>query len=312
MARFKLSAKVLALVFLFVVPGSGSLRSSRYQRKLEEFVIPFQISWRFEITDQTGAPEDRQPTEAEYEGINQATIDWYTVEIPAAYANQNFTFRVVDCTTVATSFDPASPEWQHQMTHQCEATFDSANMADLPTLPEFLIALNADYLLDDFERDHLRSVEPSSPPNIFRFADRIGYTTSESGTTGPGAAPTPTMVTPAPTITLTISTPAPIIVTSAPTLVTQAPVQTLTPTLMTQAPIMTPAPTVTLPMPTSPAPAPTMGGTGPLKQQKAAPPAKCGSLALDLGRGGAASQAKDCASGRNDRVRRKRKLKGDR
>jgi hypothetical protein len=301
MARliFTLPTKVLAFAFLCVAPGSGSLRSARREqrhRKLAGFVISFQITWRFEISDQEGVPEDREPTEIEYQGINQATVNFFTTEIPAVYADETaFTFRAVGCTTESTDFSPGSVEWQHQMTIQCEPTFDADSIDNIPPAETFLTDMNQDYLLDNFVRNHLRSVEPSLPPSIFRFSDRVGYNTSLTGTSGPApidSAPTPTIVVPAPTIT----TPAPVFMTPAPIITTPAP------STIIQAPTLSPITLAPAPM----APAPTIVAGLTIPQQKVAPPAKCGSLALELGRGGAAAAAKACTS----RLRRTRKLKG--
>jgi hypothetical protein len=72
-----------------------------------------------------------------------------------------------------------------------------------------------------------------------------------------------------------------------------------------------PAPPTPSPVIQSVAPAPTPPATVPLPQQKVAPETKCGSIALAGNRGGAAAQAKDCAS-RNDGNTRRKLLKGDR
>lgn len=285
---FSFQSVLLAACLLLqsVTANTNDVRgSSQQHRSLAGFVMPFQIRWRFNIAEGSGFPEDRQPTDAEYEGIRQANIDWFTVEIPFFYADESgFTFREIDCSLTDTTYTPGE-DWVHNIVQFCEAIWDADAMSDLPTVSEFLVDMNANYLLDNFVANHLRSADPQDPRSLFQFASRVGYVTTNSGTT----SPLPTDGTPAPATSMPVMAPT-----------TAAPVMAPT----TAAPVMAPV------MPPTGTPGPTM-----LPQKKDAPPAKCGSLASANGRGGAAAQAKDCSSGRLSAPeggggRRKRKLKG--
>jgi len=256
----------------------GSIRTfpQRQHRSLADFLMPFQITWRFNIAEGAGFPSDRQPTDAEYEGIRQANMDWFAVEIPLFYADEtSFSFQNIDCTVTDTTYDPAASEedWVHTIVQACEVVWDADTIEDLPPVPEFLVDMNADYLLDNFVANHLRSADPQDPRSLFQFASRVGYVTTTIGTT----SPLPGNDTPAPSMG---GGPGPV---------------------PTEAPIMPPT-------------GDTPGSPTSVPQRKEAPPAKCGSLAGERERGGAAAQAKDCSSGRltqnGNGGRRKRKLKG--
>ena len=261
--------------------GSSSSSSSAQQhRNLAGFVMPFQILWRFVIAEGPGFPDPREPTEAEYEGIRQANMDWFDIEIPKFYAPNasDFTYREIDCEITETIYSPDAAEWQHEVIQACDVIWDADTIGALPTVARFLTDMNNRAMLDSFVADHLRSADPQDPRSIFQFASRVGYVTSNLGTT----APLPTEGTPAPTVGAPVAPP-------------------------TQAPVM--APTTTAPVM-----APVVAPTG-LPVKKEAPPPKCGSLAGSANRGGAAAAEKDCDPGRRLREetksgQRKRKLKG--
>lgn len=121
---------------------------------------------------------------------------------------------------------------------------------------------------------------------------------------GPPTSPAPvtsgpTTAVPAPTISAPVPVPA-------------------TPTPDTATPSPSPAPTTQAPAPPTTGSPATEPPTTNLPQKKVAPQAKCGSLAQRNGRGGAAAQAKDCASrgggggGGNGNGNTRRRLKGRR
>ncbi|CAB9496958.1 expressed unknown protein [Seminavis robusta] len=297
MSTFYVSPVILKLVvsgLLLLLPGAGSQsllvvdEDFQYDRNLAGFLLPFQISWRFEIFDGAGVPQDRQPTDAEYEGINEATENWFTVEIPAFYGTDKpFAFQEIECITDTTSYDDTAAEWQHQMIFQCTVTWEADSLDDVPMVETFLTDMNQPYLLDNFVQPNLRQANPQSPRNIFQFADRVGYTTQNTGTSGPAPAEGNTT---APTIATT---------TTAPTIATTTAPTTIATTAPTSIAALLP-----------PMAAPT-GAAANVPQKKDAPPAKCGSLSTN-GYGGTASDANGCASRTEDdnNTRRRRKLKG--
>lgn len=250
---------------------------NQFHRSLADFVLPFSIRWRFTIFDVEGAPEDRQPTEAEYDGIREATVDMFAVEIPRVYENEDdFSFQEISCEIEDVLYDPTvdqETEFVHQILLFCDVTWDAENLEDTPDIVTFLNDLNADFVLDNFVENHLRDANPEDPPSLFRFSQRVAYITDENGTRGP--AP-PAEETEAPE--------------------TEAPV-----------PLETPAPSPANPGPQTPMPTD-------LPARKVAPEAKCGSLASTNGRGGSAADAKGCGSRllsqRGVLGKRTRKLKG--
>lgn len=285
---------LLAACVLLLLPRSStsneiSTSSAQQHRNLAGFVMPFQILWRFDIAEGPGFPDPREPTAAEYEGVRQANMDWFDVEVPNFYAanTSDFTYQSIDCEITETIYspdaDPEELEWVHQVIHACDVVWGADAIGDLPTVGTFLTDMSSTRdLLDRFVNDHLRSADPQDPRSIFQFASRVGYVTSNLGTT----SPLPTDDTPAPNTSTETAAPsmAPVVTTAAPVVTTDAPVA-----------------------------APVVAPTG-LPQQKEAPPPKCGSLAGSANRGGAAAAAKDCEPGRllnEDAGRtRKRKLKG--
>lgn len=307
MVLFRQFLSLLAACLLLLLPSSatsnviissstaahsGSTSSAQQHRNLAGFVMPFQILWRFDIAEGPGFPDPREPTADEYEGIRQANMDWFDIEIPKFYAANvsDFVYREIDCVITETIYSPDAAEWPHQVIHACEVIWDADTIGNLPTVSRFLTDMSSSRtLLDSFVTDHLRSADPQDPRSIFQFASRVGYVTNNLGTT----SPLPTDDTAAPTE-------------GAPP--TQAPVvapTTVAPVVTTEAPV---APTE------APVAAPVVAPTG-LPQQKEAPPPKCGSLAGSANRGGAAAAAKDCDPGRRleeeqHNGRRKRKLKG--
>ena len=285
----QLPCLLAACSLLLLLPRSTtgseiSSSSAQQHRNLAGFVMPFQILWRFDIAEGPGFPDPREPTAAEYEGIRQANMDWFDVEIPQFYAanETDFVYREIDCEITETIYSPDATEWVHQVIHACDVIWDADGIGDLPTVARFLTDMSSTRaLLDSFVADHLRSADPQDPRSIFQFASRVGYVTSNLGTT----SPLPTDGTPAPNVGAPAPTMAPVVTTSAPVVTTTAPVA-----------------------------APVVAPTG-LPQQKQAPPPKCGSLAGSANRGGAAAAAKDCDPGRllNEEQggrTRKRKLKG--
>lgn len=245
---------------------------SQQHRSLESFTTPFQIRWRFNIAQGAGFPEPRQPTADEYDGILDANEEWFTIEIPFFYAGETeFTFQEIDCVISETTYTPGE-DWDHNVVQLCEVEWDADSLASLPTAPDFLVDMNADYLLDNFVANHLRSADPQNPRSVFQSANRVGYVTTNTGSTSPsvpddGSTPAPVGVVP-----------------------TEMPV--MAPTATTEAPAAAPTST-------------------PLPERKDAPQAKCGSLAGANNRGGSAAQAKDCDSSRlGDGGRKRRKLKG--
>ena len=146
--------------------------------------------------------------------------------------------------------------------------------------------MNEDYLLDNFVDPHLRSANPQDPRNIFQFSDRVGYITNDNPDATRG--PLPADDTAAPT-TMQEATTAPNVTPGTPE--------------PTVAGMTTPSPTI--------APAPSLSPTPEVPKRKDAPPDKCGSLASNGGRGGAAAEAKDCVPRRLGLGgRQRRKLKG--
>lgn len=201
--------------------GNGGMQhqlqiQDQYHRSLAGFLMPFQIQWRFVISEDPGVPEDRQPSEAEYDGIRQATEDWLTVEIPFFYADAaGFAFREIACRVTDTSYEPTE-EWVHNVFQICEVTWESESIIELPTVEQFLTDMRSNYLVGNFIDPYLQSADPQDPRNIFQFAGRVGYITTISGTTGPlPGEDTPAPVTPMPTTmppatTLPTPTPSPL------------------------------------------------------------------------------------------------------
>lgn len=255
----------------------GDEVDAQYHRSLGAFVLPFKLLWTIQIGNSFPGG-DRQPTAAEYEGVRQATIAWFSKEIPVYYAGAPFTFVDFTATLNRTTWD-TSLEYPHQILFHCQVIWNARTLSDLPTIYDFLsgTSTSANYPYRDFITQYLWNADPQSPRSIFQYTQGLGHTTNSFGTAGPLSGP----ITPAPVVTTgPVVTPAPVMPSAPATPITAAPV----------------------PEPSTPQPvAPT------LPQRKVAPPEKCGSLATANGRGGAAAQAKACGSGG---VVRRVKLKG--
>jgi hypothetical protein len=150
------------------------------QRRLDTFTIPFSHLWRIEIGNGFSEP-DRAGTDEEYEGVRQATVDWFDAANAAHYANSTaftFTDSTCDLDMEGTSWDPTS-DYPHKIQLQCGANFEAATIDDLPTNIEYILAINQDYDFEDFTRNYLWNAPP--PTNIYRFSQRVGYTLTDSG-----------------------------------------------------------------------------------------------------------------------------------
>jgi hypothetical protein len=243
-------------------------------RSLAAFVLPFQLLWRIRIGN--GFSPDRQPSPSEYQGVRQATFQWFSAEIPQYYAGESFTFLSFAASLNETTWDSSlsSPEdFPHEILLDCEVLWDADSLEEIPTVEGFLLNMQADYPFDEFTQQYLWNANPQNPRSIFQFSDGVGYRSNDFGTAGPAPGPetAPPVGIPAPVAAPPVGIPAPVTDTS------------------------TPSPSLQAGPPTD------------LPQKKTPPEAKCGSLAQLNGRGGAAARAKECDSGRNGR---RVKLKG--
>ena len=179
--------------------STSSSSSHRQNRELQSvFSIPYSLLWRIEIGNGFGS--DRQPTEDEYEGVRQATVDWFNVAIADHYSGTEVDFAEVECElqTEGTSWvETATDNYPHKILLHCEAFFSAAALDGIPTMNGFVLDINTDYDFRQFVQEYLWNASPAS--SLFRFSQRVGYTLSDNGQVGPVGGSTTEPVPTAPT-----------------------------------------------------------------------------------------------------------------
>ena len=164
--------------------ATSSLRGPQHHRSLQtstSFVLPFGIQWILTVSEQAAAQigfDARAPTPEEYEEIQQATEDWFAAEIPLIYAaNNDFTYDGITCSIFDTTYNAASNPWYHSILMNCEVTFGaSSSQKSLPTNTQFLLDMNADFMLDQFQEHHLLATN-----GFFQWSSQVGYLTTNTG-----------------------------------------------------------------------------------------------------------------------------------
>lgn len=164
------------------------------------FTIPYALLWRIELGNGFPGP-DRVPTDEEYLGVQEATVNWFDVSHAAYYANdESITFVKTTCDLIDadTSWD-ADADYPHKIQFYCYAEFEADTIMDLPSNIDFILNINNDYDFEDLTRNYLWTAPPDD--NMFRYSQRVGYTLTDSGPTTPGSpnAPAPAPTAPAPT-----------------------------------------------------------------------------------------------------------------
>lgn len=156
--------------------------------------------------------QDRQPTQAEYEGFQVAVQQWLKDSLRNAYSNEN-DFYVSDVLSSISSSDwDSTDNLPHQIVFNAYVVYNADNKADIPSLEEFFATMRTDSVdFTTFLTDYLRYAEPND--SHFRSVTSGLYSSQQNGpiisagsTPNPAAPPS----TPTPTPPPVRSTPAPV------------------------------------------------------------------------------------------------------
>jgi len=164
----------------------GDGRGKKRRRRLEEFSIPYSITWNIGIGSDG---MDGQPTDQDYDNVVTATIDWFRTTTEQIYGNTatGTGLSLVDITATLvpeeTLWNSNETAFQHVVEIDVEAIFEANDINDVPTSVVFLVDLNQESNVIDFITNHL--FPTVSDDSVFQFTQRVSYATRTRGATEP-------------------------------------------------------------------------------------------------------------------------------
>ena len=193
---------LLLVGILASVTHAKNLRSvekgDQKHRKLAQFQLPFDISWRIAIGN---GQSDRQPTAAERLGVVDATIGWLEANIENIYGSTTglqFTDFQATLNTGGTTWTPGAAVYPHIININCLAIWDADLLLTVPDNEDFVLALNEAADVREFIVNYLLVTGPDD--SLYHFSERVNYALSTSTPEGPLAPTMAPVANPAPTI----------------------------------------------------------------------------------------------------------------